>query len=180
MQKCIQGTAVFVLMFFNYLSTILNKFVNYYSSVKTTHTKIVNGQSVTTVITKQSSANGSSTTTSETFHSSNNELTYDPDHFLRSSHSSTPTHEKPKSLFGIFRKKVPSTSDENNECLAVKNVKHFETDCLSAHNKYRKMHGAEDLKLNKAMCKYAQEWAKVSSSFVLVVLMYNGRASSSP
>lgn len=36
----------------------------------------------------------------------------------------------------------------------------FEEDFLNAHNKYRKRHGVQPLKLDKSLCKYAEEWAK--------------------
>ncbi|KAH1000065.1 uncharacterized protein LOC109533085 isoform X2 [Dendroctonus ponderosae] len=36
----------------------------------------------------------------------------------------------------------------------------FEDDFLNAHNKYRKRHGVPPLKLDKSLCKYAEEWAK--------------------
>ncbi|XP_053601616.1 uncharacterized protein LOC128670180 isoform X1 [Plodia interpunctella] len=36
----------------------------------------------------------------------------------------------------------------------------FEEECLTAHNDYRRKHGVPPLKLNKKLCKYAEEWAK--------------------
>lgn len=36
---------------------------------------------------------------------------------------------------------------------------HFEIECLKAHNEYRKLHGAEPLKLTPKLCKYSVEWA---------------------
>lgn len=38
----------------------------------------------------------------------------------------------------------------------------FETDCLIAHNNYRSLHNVPHLKLNKKLCRYAEEWAKVN------------------
>lgn len=37
----------------------------------------------------------------------------------------------------------------------------FEEDFLAAHNEYRRNHGVPLLELNKKICKYAEEWAKV-------------------
>lgn len=37
----------------------------------------------------------------------------------------------------------------------------FEEECLQAHNAYRKKHGVPPLVLNKKICKYSTEWAKV-------------------
>ncbi|XP_063699505.1 uncharacterized protein LOC134830072 isoform X2 [Culicoides brevitarsis] len=37
----------------------------------------------------------------------------------------------------------------------------FEIDCLKAHNEYRSKHGVPSLKLNKRLCRYAEEWARV-------------------
>jgi len=36
----------------------------------------------------------------------------------------------------------------------------FDIDCLEAHNKYRKQHGAPPLTLSKSLCDFATEWAK--------------------
>ncbi|KAG5678130.1 hypothetical protein PVAND_007829 [Polypedilum vanderplanki] len=40
----------------------------------------------------------------------------------------------------------------------------FETECLRAHNEYRARHGVPPLKLNKRLCKHAEEWAKILAS----------------
>ncbi|CAI9612528.1 unnamed protein product, partial [Staurois parvus] len=37
--------------------------------------------------------------------------------------------------------------------------KQFEEDFLSAHNKYRKLHGSPPLQLSRDLCKSAQKWA---------------------
>lgn len=37
----------------------------------------------------------------------------------------------------------------------------FEDDFLDAHNEYRKLHGVPAMDLNKKLCKYAEEWAKI-------------------
>lgn len=39
----------------------------------------------------------------------------------------------------------------------------FEKDCLKAHNLYRSQHGVPPLKLNKKLCHFAEDWAKVCS-----------------
>jgi uncharacterized protein YkwD len=38
-------------------------------------------------------------------------------------------------------------------------VMDFQTECLTAHNEYRKRHGVPPLKLDKEICKVAQNWA---------------------
>lgn len=50
----------------------------------------------------------------------------------------------------------------NDGSEAVKSLKQLQNECLAAHNKYRAKHGASPLTLNKQMCLYATEWAKVS------------------
>lgn len=40
----------------------------------------------------------------------------------------------------------------------------FELDCLKAHNEYRARHGVLPLKLNKKLCKHAEEWARILAS----------------
>jgi glioma pathogenesis-related protein 2 len=40
----------------------------------------------------------------------------------------------------------------------------FELDCLKAHNEYRARHGVPPLKLNKRLCKHAEEWARILAS----------------
>lgn len=37
----------------------------------------------------------------------------------------------------------------------------FQRDCLDAHNEYRAKHGVAPLKLNRHLCKFAEEWAKI-------------------
>lgn len=37
----------------------------------------------------------------------------------------------------------------------------FENDFLNAHNEYRKKHGVSPLKLDKKLCKFSEEWAKI-------------------
>ncbi|XP_077332352.1 Golgi-associated plant pathogenesis-related protein 1-like isoform X1 [Lithobates pipiens] len=38
-------------------------------------------------------------------------------------------------------------------------LRQFEASFLSAHNKYRKLHGSPPLKLNRNLCSSAQKWA---------------------
>lgn len=40
----------------------------------------------------------------------------------------------------------------------------FEHDLLKAHNEYRNKHGVPPLKLDKKLCKYSEEWAKILAS----------------
>lgn len=40
----------------------------------------------------------------------------------------------------------------------------FERECLKAHNDYRVKHGVSPLKLNKKLCRFAEEWAKIIAS----------------
>ncbi|CAD7077936.1 unnamed protein product [Hermetia illucens] len=40
----------------------------------------------------------------------------------------------------------------------------FEIECLKAHNEFRVKHGVPTLKLNKRLCRFAEEWAKVLAS----------------
>lgn len=37
----------------------------------------------------------------------------------------------------------------------------FEKSCLKAHNEYRAKHAVPPLKLNKRLCRFSEEWAKV-------------------
>lgn len=37
----------------------------------------------------------------------------------------------------------------------------FENSCLKAHNEYRAKHGVPLLKLNRKLCRFSDEWAKV-------------------
>ncbi|KAK2721080.1 hypothetical protein QYM36_003374, partial [Artemia franciscana] len=46
-----------------------------------------------------------------------------------------------------------SSSDEEED-------ESFAKACLKAHNEYRALHNVKSLKLNKKLCKYAQEWAE--------------------
>lgn len=44
--------------------------------------------------------------------------------------------------------------------------------CLVAHNTFRAMHGVKPLVLNKEMCDYAMDWAKVSRNIILRIRWY--------
>lgn len=44
----------------------------------------------------------------------------------------------------------------------------FEKDCLIQHNLYRSQHGVPPLKLNKKLCYFAEDWAKVCFRVVFV------------
>ncbi|CAO1357642.1 unnamed protein product [Diamesa serratosioi] len=49
-------------------------------------------------------------------------------------------------------------------CTKRSQYNEFELDCLRAHNEYRMRHGVSPLKLNKKLCRYAEEWAKIIAS----------------
>jgi uncharacterized protein YkwD len=46
-----------------------------------------------------------------------------------------------------------------NGVLVVDN-KNFTNEALDSHNRYRLMHGSNKLRLNKELCKTAQQWAE--------------------
>ncbi|KAM3960130.1 ectin [Aphomia sociella] len=67
---------------------------------------------------------------------------------------SSPTQRNSKNLGGIASdlvNKLKSTSVSGDK---------FEDAFLRAHNEFRSNHGVPPLKLNKKLCKYAEEWAK--------------------
>ncbi|XP_059049161.1 uncharacterized protein LOC131844322 isoform X3 [Achroia grisella] len=68
--------------------------------------------------------------------------------------TSTPTQRNSKigELATDLVSKLKSTSVSGDN---------FEEEFLKAHNDYRRNHGVAPLKLNKKLCKYADEWAKV-------------------
>lgn len=43
-------------------------------------------------------------------------------------------------------------------------ITEFEKSCLKAHNEYRAKHSVPPLKLNKRLCRFSEEWAKVNYS----------------
>ncbi|XP_058457658.1 uncharacterized protein LOC131434684 isoform X2 [Malaya genurostris] len=51
----------------------------------------------------------------------------------------------------------------------------FELECLKAHNEYRTKHGVLPLKLNKRLCRYAEEWAKVIAARGVLVHRSNSQ-----
>lgn len=54
-----------------------------------------------------------------------------------------------KSQSPVLRKTAPAGSSD------------FERDCLRAHNEFRARHGVAPLRLNRKLCRFAEEWAKV-------------------
>lgn len=48
----------------------------------------------------------------------------------------------------------------------------FEQACLKAHNEYRFNHGVAPLKLNKKLCHFAEEWAKVRNTNIYLQFYY--------
>lgn len=48
----------------------------------------------------------------------------------------------------------------------------FEKSCLKAHNEYRAKHAVPPLKLNKRLCRFSEEWAKVMNSFLFFLLNF--------
>jgi uncharacterized protein YkwD len=51
----------------------------------------------------------------------------------------------------------------------------FETECLRAHNEYRARHGVPALKLNKRLCKHAEEWARILANRGILVHRNNSQ-----
>lgn len=49
----------------------------------------------------------------------------------------------------------------------------FEKACLKAHNECRAKHAVAPLKLNKRLCRFSEEWAKVSSLFIYLFILLN-------
>lgn len=54
-----------------------------------------------------------------------------------------------KSQSPVLRKTAPAGSSD------------FERDCLRAHNEFRARHAVQPLRLNRKLCRFAEEWAKV-------------------
>ncbi|KAF5289263.1 hypothetical protein FQA39_LY15193 [Lamprigera yunnana] len=86
-------------------------------------------------------------------------------------------YHPPGNVIGRFSKNVPplgGLETENNNDVTSKlsqltiSIKgkqgDFEEDFLNAHNEYRQKHGVPPLKLDKKLCKYSEEWAKILSS----------------
>ncbi|XP_062552937.1 uncharacterized protein LOC134218091 [Armigeres subalbatus] len=75
---------------------------------------------------------------------------------------------------GILRQKSPSLSASQNS-LRRSLFNDFELECLKAHNEYRTKHGVLPLKLNKRLCRYAEEWAKVIAARGVLVHRSNSQ-----
>lgn len=66
----------------------------------------------------------------------------------------------------IESESVTTTIDDYSKPTITENSNNFtkfQVECLNEHNGYRKKHGVPELKLNKEICDYAQEWANVSN-----------------
>lgn len=50
----------------------------------------------------------------------------------------------------------------------------FEKACLKAHNEYRAKHVVPPLKLNKRLCRFSEEWAKVLHIYTVYYHLFTG------
>ncbi|XP_055529626.1 uncharacterized protein LOC129721273 [Wyeomyia smithii] len=75
---------------------------------------------------------------------------------------------------GNLRHKSPSLSASQSS-LRRSIFSDFELDCLKTHNEYRTKHGVLPLKLNKRLCRYADEWAKVIAARGVLVHRSNSQ-----
>lgn len=73
-----------------------------------------------------------------------------------------------------LRTKSPSLSASNSS-LRRSIFSEFELECLKAHNEYRTKHGVLPLKMNKRLCRYAEEWAKVIAARGVLVHRSNSQ-----
>ncbi|XP_055620130.1 uncharacterized protein LOC129764733 [Toxorhynchites rutilus septentrionalis] len=73
-----------------------------------------------------------------------------------------------------LRHKSPSLSASQNS-LRRSIFSEFEHECLKTHNEYRTKHGVLPLKLNKRLCRYAEEWAKVIAARGVLVHRSNSQ-----
>ncbi|XP_058826887.1 uncharacterized protein LOC131686899 [Topomyia yanbarensis] len=73
-----------------------------------------------------------------------------------------------------LRHKSPSLSASQSS-LRRSLFSDFESECLKAHNEYRTKHGVLPLKLNKRLCRYAEEWAKVIAARGVLVHRSNSQ-----
>ncbi|XP_053689587.1 uncharacterized protein LOC128738462 [Sabethes cyaneus] len=73
-----------------------------------------------------------------------------------------------------LRHKSPSLSASQSS-LRRSIFSDFELECLKAHNEYRTKHGVLPLKLNKRLCRYADEWAKVIAARGVLVHRSNSQ-----
>jgi len=70
-----------------------------------------------------------------------------------------PAGHKPKRETTRVEKKSKHRSGSSDSS-SSSDEEDFAEQCLKAHNEYRKKHGVSQLKLNKKLCKYSQEWAE--------------------
>lgn len=49
---------------------------------------------------------------------------------------------------------------ERQQNATMGKLEEFHEECLQAHNEYRRLHGVPELRLDKKLCKYSQEWAE--------------------
>uniref|UniRef100_A0A0K8TRK5 Putative dual scp protein n=1 Tax=Tabanus bromius TaxID=304241 RepID=A0A0K8TRK5_TABBR len=94
---------------------------------------------------------------------STNDVTYTDHRTANSTSSPIPgsaplTNGTSKSQLSV-RQKSPSPSIGKKSIYGD-----FELECLRAHNEFRARHGVPPLKLNRRLCKFAEEWAKVLAS----------------
>lgn len=75
------------------------------------------------------------------------------------SESNTPRRTMPQRSDKLSRNASPNARSK------IMSFTQFEQDCLKAHNNYRLSHGVPPLKLNKRMCHFAEDWAKVRTLF---------------
>lgn len=73
-----------------------------------------------------------------------------------------------------LRHKSPSLSASQSS-LRRSIFNDFELECLKSHNEYRTKHGVLPLKLNKRLCRYAEEWAKVIAARGVLVHRSNSQ-----
>lgn len=73
-----------------------------------------------------------------------------------------------------LRTKSPSLSASQSS-LRRSIFNDFELECLKAHNEYRSKHGVLPMKMNKRLCRYAEEWAKVIAARGVLVHRSNSQ-----
>lgn len=100
-----------------------------------------------TIVTKQTSHNDSTVNLTPTPSPSNTNNNNNNKTDVKAVTTTTPpTTNNKKTVSPILRKNEYSQ---------------FENECLQSHNEYRTKHGVKPLKLNKKLCKFAEEWAKI-------------------
>ncbi|XP_055607515.1 uncharacterized protein LOC129755176 isoform X1 [Uranotaenia lowii] len=136
--------------------------------------------------TGKSDRNNNSTITEVTSHSivkeqhvrhksldrSNNNSSSNYNGFLSSTPKPTRCSKSPS--ISNLRGKSPSLSASQTS-LRRSIFSDFELECLKAHNEYRSKHGVLALKLNKRLCRYAEEWAKVIAARGVLVHRSNSQ-----